>query len=411
MPGFAPSRHILRAALLLGVPLGGFLLGRLLSPGAKQREEKPEPAAAAVSPRDDGTQRLLCEIANGNLASARTKVAALKDTPDSNELVSLLTAIALKDGKSFDALVAGFEEPDRTGLIGRCMLELANTPAGFFQALDESQELSRVARGPKIDKLVAIVGQEPDLFLDLLEEGRCAWSSGLFERILRGYQPGPERRLRLLELCGKGAVKIADSNTLEGLMLGLPEDAFAKLQADFASSPLADALRQEASNRAFFAELPADPERWRQIDKDPLFSGMEQMIESSGMPVVPWAAVPADLRPELAGRMLLSGVNAQGDAGVRTMLDSIMKSALPEEERNQLLADSATKLFEQHGNIRLAIDFAHGITSDAEGHNVGEDLLVKWTAYDPISAKVYIDKSQPSAYRDRLISRVKELTP
>lgn len=411
MPGNASSRLVLRGALLLGVPLGGFLLGRSLSPRPQDSES---PALTANSPQGE-TQRLLRELASGNLAAARSKVAALKDTPDSEELVSLLVTIAIRDGASFDALIAGFPEAHRRNLVQSCMYALHSEPSAFVRLLADSQEFTRIALEPPRQWACNSIGKEPDLFLDLLEQGRFDWPQGALDEVVLSvlsHQPKPAQALRLLELCGKEQVKIEDTNTLEELMRVLPEDAFAKLrQTNFGTTVLLEALVHEMEDRLFLANFSEMPLVWGEIDRSRLYSGMEQMIQSSGVPSLPWAVIPADLRQELAGRMLVSAVDSQGDAGARGMLDSIMKSGLPEQERNRMLEESATRLFELHGNIRLAIDFAQSITSDADGNNAGEDLLVKWTAYDPISAKVHIDKSEPSPYRDRLLERVKELTP
>ncbi|WP_265594199.1 hypothetical protein [Haloferula sp. BvORR071] len=404
---------MLRTALAVCVPIAGFATGRGLRPSPVKPESAVAASKAAVSPpRGGNLPSLLCEISGGNLARARARIGSLRDGPSNPEelleLDKLLAAIAKRDGATFDAIVATFPGNLRDDLVERCAKGLENEPEVFLRLLAESEEFSRVALAREMTVLP--VRAAPGLFLDLLEQGKFAWPSKTLESVAYAVQQDPASALRLLELCRAGRVTLTN-----GCMLGytrfLDDKGLAKLRSAPGEGLLADLIEQEAKARALFANFDPTGKSWDGIGPARFDQGMEEMISRSGVPSIDWSSVPPDFRDSLPADMARIAAYAQGDAGARVLLDSIKKAELPEASRNHMLESAASALFGQGGNIRLAIDFAHAISNDADGHNAGEDLLIKWMAFDPASAQDFTTKIGPSPYRDRILERVREISP
>ncbi|WP_035604606.1 hypothetical protein [Haloferula sp. BvORR071] len=413
----AGKQAMLRTALAVCVPIAGFAIGRgVPSSSAKSKPEAAVAEAAAAAPRESDLSSLLCEISTGNLARARARIIELRDGPekteDLRELAQLLTAIAIRDGKSFDALIATFPEELQDYLTDCCILALMDEPANYVRLLADSETFARAALVTRHCDPSFVIRQESGLFLDLLEQGEFPWASQGAESGLRDFYPNAAGALRLLQLCQAGKLKSLKESTLARIMERLDQDGLEKLRAAAWEGPLGSLLDQEAKARELFANFDADGDKsWDGIRQRRVIDGMNRLIQRSGVPEVDWSGVPGDLQEVLPGHMVQAAVNYQGDAGARTLLDSIKNSDLPEDRRNTMLEIAASSLFDQQGNIRLAIDFAHAISTDANGRNTGEDLLIKWMTFDPMSAQDFTTKIEPSPYRDRILARVREVSP
>ncbi|WP_367872634.1 hypothetical protein [Luteolibacter sp. Populi] len=356
---------------------------------------------------------LLCEVSTGNLASARARIGELRDASDASgdELVALLVGIARRDGKTFDAILASFPEADRRKLVERCIEELAPEPGAFLHLLADSEYFMALAAGPMRGRAHSAIGHEPGLFLDLLEQGRFAWPDEPFESAIRSCTLGPAAALRFLTLCCSGEVKIDRDEALSHVLQQLDDEGLEKLRAGRSDSRMAELLDGEAKARELFANFDASGNWWEGLNAGRMLPGMKHLIETAGVPDLQWSGVPESLRPALAGVMLDTAVNSQGDPGARVILNSIADSSLPAEQRNKMLAEAASSLFNRQGNIQLAIDFAKRISDDEDGHNAGEDLIIEWIAFDPASPQAYTGKIEPSRYRDRILAKVREITP
>jgi len=410
----AGKQALLRTALAVCVPVAGFVIGRGV---------KPPPATAVhevaaphvTSSRGGDAASLLCEISTGNLARARARISELRDasrSPDEDlELEKLLTAIAMKDGASFDAILASFPEDLRFHVADRCVLAIEDEPAAFVRLLADSEEFSRIALKARSIDTAQVIQREPGLFLDLLEQGQITWPEKTADWMARQLKGNSADSLRFLELCRDGQMKVSDESVLAGLMERLDREGLAKLQAASGGQRMSALLEQEEKARALFANFDPSGKSWEGILQRRMVTGMDDLIARSGVPDIDWGSVPPDLQELLPGSMVRTAVRSQGDAGARTLLDSIKNSDLPVETRNAMLERTASTLFGEQGNIRLAIDFAHAISDDADGHNAGEDLLIKWMAFDPVSAQDFTKKIEPSPYRDRILARVREISP
>ncbi len=403
---------MLRTALAVCVPIAGFVIGRGVSASSAKPEAAVPAGKSAAAPRGEDLPGLLCEISVGNLTEARKRIAELREVEGSDsELGKLLTAIAMKDGASFDALIDTIPEPRRSDLIEICVAALSAEPAAFLRLLAESEGFSKAAFGRDLGRLVDAIRSEPDLFLDQLEQGRLTWPAPTLQMVVSQLQPDPTTALRLLDLYRSGQFQVSGDYVLVRIIERLDEAGLEKLRSVPGEGPLGGLAEQEAKARALFANFDLSGKSWNGIDESRIVAGIGDLISRSGVPDIDWSGVPENLRNVLPGSMVQTAVRFQGDAGARTLLDSIKNSELPAETRNQMLESAASALFDQQGNIRLAIDYAHAITNDADGRNAGEDLLIKWMAFDPVSARGFTDKIGPSAYRDRILDRVREISP
>jgi len=407
-----------QAGVGLLVLLAGFGAGRFVADRRQAGEvsagQAKQAFGAEIAPRQlaSDLDTCLCEISAGNISAGRARIAALLALPgeDNREIVKLLVAIAMKDGATFDQVVATLPDARRTGLVFGCLQELAGEPVHFFRLLAESEEIARAEMESPFGSASVVVRSSPSLFMDLVESGRLDLPAEFCENIVDGLASDKSNAFRFLSLCQSGQMKVGNEMILAKFIFNLGDKDLATLVAGGRDSDLSELLRQETKARGFFDSGDLTGPSWSVGRSYIWLEGMKRRIEERGLPEMRWSAVPEGFRQELAGSMLAQAIASLAAVGVRGMLNSISGSDLSVAERDGILAQSARMLFEKNGDIGLAVEYANRISTGPDG-NAGEDLIVRWVTYDPANARAYADKIEASPLKDRILARIAEVTP
>lgn len=377
----------------------------------------PEPETAAEAEANTSkppsapstTSVYLCQIATGHLAPARQRLAELLADPevDKDDLAKLLAAIAMKDGASFDALVAGLPEDRRRDLTLRTSLLLGQDPAGLLRVMAESEHMSGILLAHAPDAVGSAADEVPGVLLDLVERGEIHWSAETMQRMVMRYWMNKEAAARTVTLIKNGKIAIDDPETIGRLMLGLGDGDLARLREGEGAPQIAAALEAEAKARAIFADFKPTAETWKSISSDRMLMGLDLLVRSSGLPDFDWTTVP----PEQLDKIALGVHGALPHDQKIGFLKSIASSGLETERKNDILAVAAHGAFHVNNDINLAMEFALAIKDRPDGSNPGQDLIVDWVAFDPQRAKEYAASLPESPLRQRILQRAEEVSP
>ena len=388
-----------------------------VAPSRNKVEIYPEPTVAnAPRSLDD----MLCKIAGGSLAGAKTKIGALLKAQGGNdkELVSLLVAIAEKDGATFDAILVGVPAERKAVLLKECVARLKRSPAHLLRLLADSTEISRYVWQAVPNPAFAAVRTAPDIFVEMAQDRRFPWTLQMTENLLREVNFRSDSAARVLALIDGGHLKVSDEKLIARLIERLGPGDLERLRAKGAGktgsqeSKLAKLLDEEAKARSLFANFDLTGKSLGEIPAHLLLSGIDKMIATSGFPSgFEWGGVPGGSRDLLAERMLLDATQSQGGEGAAAFLKSLNESSLSAGERDKILEKSAKILFERGSDIRLAVEFVNVISNDEAGLRTGRDLISRWAVYDPKGAKEYAERLEDTPFSNEILQRVAELSP
>ena len=400
-----------RASAITCVLIAGFAAGRFAS-----QPKNPEPPTATLEPSklgparetsaDDSTDAALCRIAAGDLSAARKRIATLLSQPewDVAEMVRLLAAIARRDGKSFDEIVATLPEGNKRNTAVAWTLDALASDYGLvLQLLAESTEISRVGLDHRIHITSAAIIDDPQTFAELIENGKLSWSSETFVKVLRRTAVDSKVAAEVIKLCNSGKIVVDKNKILPVLAMQLFKPDLEKLAAGSGQPEVMAVLQQELKDRPFFENPDANPDGWKEISESRLSRGVSDLAESQWMTTIPWSDIPASVRPKLSQALVESG-------SITRTLDSLKAAPLASEEKNAMLKSAAEYLF-SNGDVNQAVDFANAISTSEDGSNAGQDLIVSWVSYDPARAKAYVDKVGSTPLSDRIQKRILEVSP
>lgn len=399
-----------QAIAIVCVAIAGFAAGRFArQPGNSAppalSPESPTAETERTIPEDDSTDTALCRIAAGDLSAAQKRIATLLSQPewDMAEMVKLLTAIARRDGKGFDAIIATLPEDKRNTAVAWTLDALASDPQLVLQLLTESTEISRVGLDLRIHVTSAAIMADPETFAALIENGKLSWSSETFTNVLRrvGADSGVSREV--IKLCKSGQIVLDTTTILPVLAQELFPPDLEKLLEGGGQPEVMATLQQEMKVRPFFSNPDANPQGWKEIDEKRLSRGVPDLVESMWLSTIPWSEVPGNVRPRLSQALVESGSAPRA-------LDSLKEAPLPAGEKNAMLKTAAEYLF-ANGDVNLAVDFANAISNSEDGSNPGQDLIVSWVSYDPARAKAYVEKVGSTPLSDRIRKRILEVSP
>lgn len=392
------------------VVIAGFTAGKFASrPGDSETPPLPpgitktEPPPNAAT--DDSTDAALCRIAAGDLSAARKRIATLLSQPewDMDEMVRLLAAVARRDGKSFDEIIATLPEDKRNTAVAWTLDALASDYGLVLQLLTESTEISRVGLSLRIHVTSAAIIDDPETFAQLIANGKLSWSSETVTNILRRTVTDSKVSREVIKLCQSGQIVLDASTILPVLAQKLFYPDLEELLKGGGQPELMAILQQEMKVRPFFQNPDANPAGWREIDESRLSRGVTDLAESQWLTTIPWSDIPASVRPKLSQALVESG-------SITRALDSLKAAPLDSGEKNAMLKSAAEYLFD-NGDVNQALDFANAISTSEDGSNAGQDLIVSWVSYDPVRAKAFVDKVGSTPLSDRIQKRILEVSP
>ena len=399
-----------RASAIVCVLTAGFAAGRFASNPGNSEAPPPSPQASKTEPESrstatDSTDAALCRIAAGDLSAARERIPNLLSQPewDMDEMVRLLAAIARRDGKSFDEIIATLPEDKRNTAIAWTIDSLASDYGLILQLLTESTEISRVGLSLRINVASAAIIDDPETFAQLIANGKLSWSSETFTDILRRTGTDSKVSREVIKLCQSGQIVLDASTILPVLVQKLFYPDLEELLNGGGQPELMAILQQEMKARPFFNNPDANPAGWREIDESRLSRGVTDLAESQRLTTIPWGDIPASVRPKLSQALVESG-------SITRALDSLKAAPLASEEKNAMLKSAAEYLF-GNGDVNQALDFANAISTSEDGSNAGQDLIVSWVSYDPVRAKAFVDKVGSTPLSDRIQKRILEVSP
>lgn len=395
---------------MICVLIAGFAAGRFASHPGKPESSPPslgisEPASGNTTPASHSTDAALCHVAAGDLSPARKRIATLLSQSewDMAEMVKLLAAIARRDGKSFDEIIATLPEDKRNTAIAWTIDALASDYGMILQLLTESTEISRVGLDLRIHVTSAAIIDDPETFAQLIASGKLSWSSQTFTSILRRTGGDSKLAREVIKLCKSGQIVLDTNLILPVLAQELFYPDLEELLKGGGQPELMAILQQEIKTRPFFNNPDANPQGWKEIDEGRLSRGVTDLAESQWLSSIPWNDVPASIRPKLSQALVESGSTTKA-------LDSLKAAPLASEEKNAMLKSAAEYLF-SNGDVNQAVDFANAISTSEDGSNAGQDLIVSWVSYDPARAKAYVDKVGSTPLSDRIQKRILEVSP
>jgi hypothetical protein len=402
-----PISQAIAAACVL---FAGFAAGRFTSQSGNSGtlplpHQSAKEEAAPKAPADESTDAALCRVAAGDLSAARKRVKNLLSQPDwdMDEMVRLLTAIARRDGKSFDEIIATLPEDKRNTAVAWTIDALASDYGLILQLLTESTEISRVGLSLRIHVASAAITGDPETFAQLIANGKLSWSSETFNNILRRTGADSKVSREVIKLCKSGQIVLDTNIILPVLVQKLFYPDLEELLKSGGQPELMAILQQEMKARPFFNNPDANPQGWKEIDESRLSRGVTDLVESQWLSTIPWNDIPASIRPKLSQALVESGSTTKA-------LDSLKAAPLAAEEKNTMLKSAAEYLF-SNGDVNQAVDFANAISTSGDGSNAGQDLIVSWVSYDPVRAQAYVDKVGSTPLSDRIQKRILEVSP
>lgn len=388
--------------------LAGFAAGRFVATPHDQGASPPStpaanPSAETGSSASADIDSCLCQIASGNLSAARKRAARMIGEHPANrdELVSLLVAIARKDGASFDALLAGHTEEVRRDLTAHSIMLLMDDPAVFLRLLADSKEIGSMATELCPDAVAEAIKAAPDAFLEMVERGDLNWNSEMYRRFTANSWSDGAAATRIVKLLRNGGIAFDDPGTIANLMLKIADEDLEAFREGAGSPQIMKALENEIEARRLFLDFPPPLESWDQTTWLRVLNMLEKRTPESGILSFDWSKVPVDHRQELAHLMMPKLDSKE----FPELLQSMTSSHLADEERNELLGQFANHLF-SNGDVGQAVKFAQAITPSPDGSNIGEDLIVSWSILDPERAKTYAMQIAPSPLSERILKKV-----